>query len=144
MIRRDRKADERRKEVTLDRNRDDIRQQTERPFHLTVHRQPPSQGYIIEVRPTSESWTPFVAAVPLADNLRVNLRIMHGEPGAPPTSGELKGAGQGFTDDWIFHFAENEATPEKSYYLYCAEMPSRLLFGANKGEQYMVEWSQPL
>jgi hypothetical protein len=126
----------------LDRNRDDdVKQPAEEPFHITVHRQPPpSKGYIVEVRPIAGSWTPFVAAVPLTDKLRVNLRILPGAPGSPPSGGVLHGAGEGFTDDWAFCFADNEATPEMSYYLYCTDLPSKLLFGANKGEQFTVEW----
>ena len=126
----------------MDQNRDDVKQPAEEPpFHLTVHRQPqPSKGYIIEVRPRVGCWKPFVAAVPLTDNLKVNLRILPGAPGNPPSGGVLHGAGQGFNDDWAFCFADNEATPETSYYIYCTELPSKLLFGANKGEQFTVEW----
>jgi hypothetical protein len=126
----------------LDQNCDtDIKQPADKPFHLTVHKQPsPSKGYIIEVRPKTGSWTPFVAAVPLTDKLRVNLHILPGAPGNLPSGGVLHGAGEGFTDDWAFCFAKNEATPEMSYYLYCTELPSKLLFGANKGEQFTVDW----
>ena len=121
----------------------DINQPSAEPFHLTVHKQQPtSRGYIIEVRPMAGSWTPFVAAVPLTDKSRVNLHILPGAPGNPPSSGVLQGAGEGFTDDWAFCFAKNEATPEMSYYLYCTELPSRLLFGANKGEQFTVDWPE--
>lgn len=125
----------------MDQNHDDVKQPAEQPFHLTVHRQPqPSKGYTIEVRPRGGCWKPFVAAVPLTDNLKVNLRILSGAPGNPPSGGVLHGAGQGFNDDWAFCFADNEATPETSYYIYCTELPSKLLFGANKGEQFTVEW----
>ena len=128
----------------MDQNRDaDIGQPPDEPFHLTVHKQPPpSQGYVIEVCPKTGSWTPFVAAVPLTDKLKVNLHILPGVPGNPPSSAVLCGFGEGFTDDWAFCFAQNEATPEMSYYLYCTELPSKLLFGANQGEQFTVEWSE--
>ena len=128
----------------MDQNCDaDIQQPPDEPFHLTVHKQqPPSKGYIIEVRPTKGSWTPFVAAVPLTDKLKVNLHILPGAPGNPPSSGVLCGFGEGATDEWAFYFAQNEATPARGYYLYCTEMPSKLLFGQNKGEQYTVELSE--
>jgi hypothetical protein len=110
------------------------------PYHLTVHQQrPPSSGYVIEVRPRAGSWSPFVAAVPISEKDRVNLHIAHGAPGGPPSVAMLFGAGAGATADWAFCFANNEATPTMSYYVFCTELPSKLLFGVHGGVQYVLE-----
>jgi hypothetical protein len=110
------------------------------PFDLTVHRQPsPSAGRVIEVRPRAGSWSPFVAAIPLAEKDQVNLCILHGPPGQPPSGGALFNTGEGTFGKWAFCFAQNEATPTMSYYLFCAQLPSKVCFGADGGPQYTVE-----
>jgi len=127
--------------VAAAENRDvNIRRTSVAPYHLVVHQRPnpPSRG-VIEVRPRAGSWTPFIAAIPLADKDRVKLGIMHGPAGRIPMMGALVGTGAGTNGDWYFHFAQNEATPTMSYYIFCAEDPSKLLFGADGGSQYVVE-----
>lgn len=112
------------------------------PYHLTVHKQPPpSQGYVIEVRPRAGSWSPFIAAIPATEKDRVLPSILHGAPGRPPSGGVLFGTGQGTSSDgqWAFCFAQNEATPTMSYYIACAELPSKFVFGTDSGVQYTVE-----
>jgi hypothetical protein len=125
----------------LDQNRDttSVRLPSE-PYYLTVYEQPPPpKGYIIEVRPREGAWSPFVAAIPLSEKTKINMHILPGPPGDPPSSALLCGFGEGDTDEWAFYFAQNEATPTRGYYLYCTEMPSKLLFGQNKGKQFTVE-----
>ena len=110
------------------------------PYHLTVHRRPaPSTGYVIEVRPRAGSWSPFVAAIPLAEKDGVRLQIVHGPPGRPPLVSVLFTTGERTKGEWSFCFAQNEATPTMSYYLSCAQLPSKLRFGADGGPQYTVE-----
>lgn len=110
------------------------------PYHLTVHRPPaPSSGFAIEVRPRAGSWTPFFAAIPLGEKDRVKLHIMHGPSGRIPSGGILVLTGEGTRGDWAFCYAQNEATPTMSYYVFCSELPSKLLFGVDEGVQYTVE-----
>src|SRR5439155_15151277 len=54
-------------------NRDaNLHRPTVAPYHLIVHQQPtPSTGSVIEVRPRAGSWSPFLAAIPLAEKNRV-------------------------------------------------------------------------
>lgn len=110
------------------------------PYHFAVHRQAtPLTGFVIEVRPRAGSWSPFVMAIPIAEKDRVKPHIMHGAPGRVPSVGALFGAGEGTTGDWAFCFAQNEATPTMSYYIFCSQLPSKLLFGADGGAQYTIE-----
>lgn len=129
--------------VAAAENRDvNVQRPSVTPYHLTVHRQaPPSQGYLIEVRPRAGSWSPFVAAVPLLEKDHSRLNITHAASGRPQTIGFsiLFGAGEGTNEEWAFCFAQNEATPTMSYYLSCANLPTKLLFGADGGVQYIVE-----
>lgn len=110
------------------------------PYHFTVHRQAaPSTGSVIEVRPLAGSWSPFLAAIPIAEKDRVKPHIMYGPPGRVPLAGALFGCGEGTNGDWAFCFAQNEATPTMSYYVFCSELPSKLLFGTDGGVQYTIE-----
>jgi hypothetical protein len=110
------------------------------PYHLTVHRQTSgATGLVIEVRPRAGTWSPFVAAISVTEKAKCKLHIMHGPPGRVPTAGALFGAGEGTNGDWTFYFAQNEATPTMSYYIFCSELPTRLLFGADGGVQYTVD-----
>ena len=38
-----------------------------------------------------------------------------------------------------FYSAQNEATPTMSYYIFCSELPSKLVFGAEGGVNYVIE-----
>jgi len=110
------------------------------PYHFALHQQnPPAIGLVIEVRPRAGSWSPFIMAIPAAEKDRVKPRIMHGAPGRVPSMGALFGTGEGVKDDWAYCFAQNEATPTMSYYIFCSEAPSKLLFGADGGAQYILE-----
>lgn len=110
------------------------------PYHLTVHRQTAgSASVVIEVRPRAGTWSPFIAAVPVAEQAKIKLHIMCGAPGRVPTAGALFGYGDGTNGDWAFCIAQNEATPTMSYYIFCSEFPSKLLFGSDRGVQYTVE-----
>jgi hypothetical protein len=109
------------------------------PFHFYIHEQANgSNRYVIEVRPRAGSWSPFVAAVPLGENSRITLRIMYGASGyLPNMSCCLNGYFEGTNQEWAICSAQNEATPTMSYYLFCKELPSKVLFGIYNGIQYV-------
>jgi hypothetical protein len=113
------------------------------PYTIDVHKKYEQSGLrlIIEVRPRAGTWSPFFAAIPIAEKDRVNPSILHGARGRVPQGGALFGTGKGTSDDgaWHFLFAQNEATPTQSYFIFCNELPSRLAFGVMNGQpQYMV------
>ncbi len=116
---------------------------TVQPYSLTVHNVT-NQGtshFAIEVRPRAGVWSPFVAAVPKAEKDRVNPTILHGPRGRIPQAGALFNTGSGTSDDgnWYFVFAQNEATPTQSYFIFCKELPSKLVFGIMNGQpQYII------
>ena len=113
------------------------------PYSLTIHAvtgQGASQ-FAVEVRPRAGTWSPFVAAIPAGERDRVNLHIQHGPRGVVPHGGVLFNSGTGSSDDgnWFFAFAQNEATPTQSYFIFCNELPSKLVFGVMNGQpQYLV------
>lgn len=120
-----------------------INRPTVPPYYFVVHGGTAgSTGFVIEVRPRAGTWSPFVAAIPVAEKAKGTLRIMHGPPSRVPTAGALFGAGKGTNGDWAFCFAQNEATPTMSYYIFCSELPSKLLFGADGGVQYMIDMTR--
>ena len=114
-----------------------------KPYSLHIHKE--NSRFIIEVRPRAGTWSPFVAAIPNTEKDRVNPRILHGPRGHIPHAGMLVSSGSGTSDDgvWHFHFAQNEATPTQSYFIFCNELPSKLIFGVMNGQpQYSVERSE--
>ncbi len=104
------------------------------PFHFHVHRmEGRSKPIAIEVRPRAGVWAPFIACVPLAEKDRVQPFIMIGPREVPTDSGMLTNCGEGPSPDnslWLMH-AGNQSTPTESYYVWCQELPSKLVFGVN-------------
>jgi hypothetical protein len=114
------------------------------PFTIQIRRENSAVGnrLAIEVRPRAGMWSPFFAAVPLSEKDRVQPHIMHGPRGQVPHGGALLNASEApsSNDAWWVMFAQNEATPTQSYYIYCDELPSRLAFGINGGRpQFIVD-----
>ena len=97
--------------------------------------------FVIEIRPRAGTWSPFIVAIPTTEKERVNPNILHGAHGQIPQGGVLYNSGTGTSDDgiWYFIFAQNEATPTQSYFIFCNQLPSRLVFGVMNGQpQYIV------
>lgn len=107
------------------------------PFYLHVHRlQGRSRPIAIEVRPRAGVWAPFVAGVPLSEKAKSQPSIMIGPKDVPTYCGALTNHGEGATPDnsmWLM-YAGNQSTPTESYYIWCAELPSRLVFGVHGRE----------
>lgn len=113
------------------------------PYSLQLHRldSQPDRAHVIEVRPRAGTWSPFFAAVPLAEKEKLKPSISHGPCGRVPNGVVLFSTGQGPSDDnnWWMMFAQNEATPTQSYFMHCSELPSQLAFGVHNGQpQYVV------
>jgi hypothetical protein len=112
------------------------------PFTIQIYRDNSAVGHrlAIEVRPRAGKWSPFFAAVPLSEKDRVQPHIMHGPRGRVPQGGALFNTGEAPSSNnaWWVMFAQNEATPTQSYYIYCDELPSRLAFGVNNGRPQFI------
>lgn len=121
-------------------NRDpDVSRPQIEPYFLAIHRRDQRSGEsVVEVRPRAGSWAPFIAGVPESENGRVKLHILHGPSGRLPDGGMLSGCREGIFDGWAFCMAQNEATPTMSYYIFCASLPTKILFGVDAGTQFVV------
>ena len=115
------------------------------PFFLAIH-QPPMrrQPIAIEVRPREGVWRPFCAAIPFKERRRVRPSIMAGPSHAPTASGNLSGFRAGPSRDrslWLLN-AANPGTPTESYYIWCDELPTELIFGVDGDvPQYAVSFT---
>ncbi len=111
------------------------------PFSVRVHVAENREQKTIEVRPRVGTWSPFFAAVPIEDKERLNFYFLRGGAGHPPCAGGLFGTGEGPSEDgvWWLRFAQDEATPTQSYFIFCRELPAELAFGVHNGSpQYCV------
>lgn len=114
---------------------------TMEPYALTVH--PVGDGrYAVEVRPRAGTWSPFFAGVPLKRRDVLNPKIMRGPRGFVPAAGSLSAPGDEESADaeWWIMYANDEATPTQSYFVFCNSLPSALVFGqrGDEGPQYTV------
>ena len=112
------------------------------PYYLHVHRLDGRPKPIaIEVRPRAGVWAPFIAAIPLDEREKVQPSIWIGPRDVPVDGGGLFLHGDGPTSDnsmW-FMYASNECTPTQSFYVWCKELPSRLVFGVkDRAPQFSV------
>ncbi len=113
------------------------------PFVLKVHKNIGHKRYCIEVRPRAGIWAPFLAAIPLCEKDHVNPGFMWGARDTPTGSGVMTMVGEKPSDDggWWIMTAGDQANPTISYYIWCDNMPTRLMFGNNgKQPQYTVGW----
>lgn len=95
----------------------------------------------IELRPRAGTWAPFICAIPLDEKDKVKPNILCGPKGNVPMGGVLTMTGEGESDDrkWWIMFAGNEATPTISYFMFCNELPSQILFGVNNSQpQFLI------
>jgi len=111
------------------------------PYHFRVHAdQGGNKPFVIEVRPRAGVWAPFIAAIPMDEKDAVDPSIMVGPKDFPTNSGMLIMSNDGFESDdgqyWAM-FAGNEATPTTSYYVWCSNLPTQLIFGPKNGTQYV-------
>lgn len=114
------------------------------PYALTVHRDFKTP-YVLEVRPRIGTWSPFIAGVPLAEKEKLNPRFSHGPRGREPQGVVLFMVREAESGDgeWWLMGARNPATAADSYFIYCDELPSSMVFGVDGGEpQYTVSFDK--
>jgi hypothetical protein len=113
------------------------------PYHLFVHKRPMGQeGVSIEVRPRAGVWAPFIAGVPLAEKSALRPEIMVGPVDRPTRTGILTMTSTADNQKIGMHLmcAGDQATPTRSYYIWCKKLPSKLMFGAEgRAPQYSVD-----
>lgn len=111
------------------------------PTEVRLHRDPQGgeRRYAIEVRPRAGSWAPCFIGVLSTERESLRPYIAHGPKYAPPVQTCLYNTGEAFSSDglWYFMFAQNEATPAQSYYLFVDNFPTDIVFGVyGGGPQY--------
>jgi TIR domain len=112
------------------------------PYFVKVYEKPlPGRNYAVEMRPRAGTWSPFIAAIPLAEKETVKPSILRGPSGRPPGGGVLHMTSRGASPGghfWV-ESAQDESTPTQSYYFFCEALPSRLIFGVEgRGPQYDI------
>ncbi|CAL2082764.1 conserved hypothetical protein [Tenacibaculum dicentrarchi] len=117
-----------------------IQRPTLEPYTLEIKKTKNGRN-VIELRPRAGTWIPFICAVPLSEKNKLNPSILCGPKGNIPIGGILNMCGEGESKDkkWWSMYAGNEATPTISYFLFCDEIPSQIIFGVNNGQpQFMI------
>lgn len=112
------------------------------PYYLHVHQHlPGDRPFAIEVRPRAGVWAPFIACIPLAEKDRVGPFKMIGPRDVPTNTGMLVNSGDEPSSDgtmWVL-FAGNQCTPTESYFIWCKQLPTTLIFGVGgRQPQYTV------
>lgn len=115
------------------------------PYVIKLHEQPnrrsPDRRYAIEMRPRAGTWSPVVAVIPLAEKERVNPFLIYGPANRWPDPTMILG-GSVVSDDgqyWAM-WVDTEATPTRSCFLLCDQVPSSLRFGVlNDLPQFQVK-----
>lgn len=111
------------------------------PYYVKIHRVDPRRkaNFAIEVRPRVGSWFPFLAAIPVAEKDRVQMKLLHGPKDHVPNvsitviNGPVEQKGQ-----WCL-LASNECTATQSFYALCQELPTQFRFGQNGlGRQFVI------
>lgn len=117
-----------------------ITRQTLDPYTIELRKTLDGRN-VIEIRPRAGSWAPFLCAVPLNEKGKLKPNILRGPKDSVPFGGVLTMTGEGESEDkkWWVIFAGDEATPTMSYFLFCNELPSQILFGVNNDKtQFLV------
>ncbi|HWX32027.1 MAG TPA: toll/interleukin-1 receptor domain-containing protein [Steroidobacteraceae bacterium] len=110
------------------------------PYYLHVHtNQAGERPIAIEVRPRAGVWAPFIVGIPMVEKDAVAPFIMRAPRYRPSLAGVLTSVGEGTSGDLWIMSAGGECTPTQSYYIWCKNLPSRLVFGvADRQPQYTV------
>lgn len=110
-------------------------------YRFALHREQGTGRYILEVGPKDGAWAPFIVAVPLSEKDAVKPEMWPGAAGHPQNWGALFAPQSGTDRDWAVWSAQNAATETMSYFIYCTQLPSRILFGVvgSKRLQYTIE-----
>jgi hypothetical protein len=132
---------------------DTVRKNIE-PFYLKIHKdQEGNEPIAIEVRPRAGVWNPFFAGIMASEKDIVDPNIMLGPCDYPMKNGVLMNYSTGLVsnsselvhcDQIYIMYVGMEATPTKSYYIWCKIIPSLLIFGNRNSisQSYIVDLSK--
>jgi hypothetical protein len=87
---------------------------------------------LVEVRPRAGSWSPFSAAVPVAEK-DLLVSILPGPAGTDPAPAGVISIGQGERDGLFIRTLHSEITPTQSAYIELSRLPTILHFGPGGG-----------
>lgn len=112
------------------------------PFSVVVYTMPNTDGHLaIEVRPRAGQWDPFCSSVPIHEK-DLLMWIQQGRSRRIPADGpyiEIGGCSEASKDGNWWTVSEHKAcTPSQSFYIYCKQLPSKLVFGEYNGRGYVV------
>jgi hypothetical protein len=110
-----------------------------KPFNVNIRPCIPNdigQIFVIEIRPVTAEWAPFFVAIPHPEKDAIRPIILRGPSRVFRYHRELtnSGATASSDKDWWILFSDDEATPKSSYYLFCNQLPTKIIFGVpNEG-----------
>lgn len=101
------------------------------PFVIRTHERSGSRPWVIEIRPRADTWSPFFAAIPIHERGSVEPKLVHGPRDSIPTISAmiLHPPHPDPTGEWWVLPAGNQASPTMSYFLSCANLPTKIAFG---------------
>lgn len=131
--------------AAVEKRQPDIHKYKIEEYKLETHKLAKEYGdkkFAIEVRPRAGTWSPFIVGIPIGEKDRVSPFVSYGPKNHINVNRALFNTGEAVSFDGGFWsiYADNEATPTQSYYIFCKELPSVLIFGIKGGKpQYKVE-----
>ncbi len=114
------------------------------PYVVTIHSPPEHFKVLFEVRPRAGVWHPFAAGVPNSEKESVGFAFRSGARGfIPSIAGIHISNGNIVSDDgqWYLELGHEAATPTHSYFLFCKEIPSAVVFGQINTSGQMYFWN---
>lgn len=109
------------------------------PYFLDIERDWRGKQDVVEMRPRSGTWSPFVVGIPEEEEDEVDPLLIVGPSGGSSGTGMTRRF-EPDTDDrwneWKFIGSNNQATPTESFYLHCETLPSEIVFGQIDGPLY--------
>ena len=99
--------------------------------------------YAVEMRPRAGMWVPFIVGIPFAERDRVEMEVARGPRGNPTPNLMKSGPPAKQIGEWWCEMSNEEASTTLSYFLWCKDVPSKVVFGAGTGPQFEVSLTRP-
>ncbi len=119
------------------------------PYDINVHliQDEEPKTFAIEMRPRAGSWSPFMAAIPVAEkDILLYPPLRPGPKDQPQVVIKYTGSlswnhGESLNGRYWVEKVNIEVTPTQSCYLFCKRLPSILVFGVHNGQpRYQVSF----
>jgi hypothetical protein len=109
---------------------------------ITKWHPPGPTQQILELRPRIDFWHPAVVLLPEAEADAIDMHAAAGPPGHPPAASITMAANIELADPlgrkWKGQRIDQQISPNQSLYLWLKARPSKLIFGAVNGPQYVM------